>query len=471
MSESPGSNDVAASSKAVVPVVIMICITYSLSSLAIGRYKEFYGYSPWIHESSLAAMTGLVIGGVIKYTTGQTIEFSHGVFFYMVLPPIIFSAGISLKRKKFFKYIHLISLFGVVGTICNFVLITAVTYYSQHVFEFRDKDGDLAPAPHVVQVSWSHCMILAAVLSGTDEVSALSLMPMREYPRLGALIFGEGMLNDAISIVLFHVLVSSRHQLGSENRNQDDLVPLAWTLTVSVANEVACSLLIGIGCGLVNARMFKTLDIIREHPIHQAVFVLLFAYLAYSVAEAADVSGILTLFVCAVTQSHYAWDNMSQPAQIGLKISSVALSDIAEGFAFSYVGLSMWEYTDDGGFHYAFSALILGIVVGARLLTIAVLACVCASLFRGFRMPVSEQLAFTMGGVVRGCLCWAQILQVTAPRLLPPLVSVDLTPSCTHVRILTPSPPHSPSKTSSRIPHTPFASPRVAFAFSPLPMC
>jgi sodium/hydrogen exchanger 8 len=411
MSESPGSNDVAASSKAVVPVVIAICITYSLSSLAITRFKEFYGYAPWIHESSLAALVGLILGGVIKHTTGQTIEFSKSVFFYMVLPPIIFSAGISLKRKKFFKYIHLISLFGVVGTICNFVIITAVTYYSQHVFEFRDKEGDLSPVPHAVQLSWSHCMILAAVLSGTDEVSALSLMPMREYPRLGALIFGEGVLNDAISIVLFHVLVSSRHQLGDVDLD-DDVVALAWTLALSVANEVLCSLLIGIACGLINARMFRTLDIIREHPIHQSVFVLLFAYLAYSVAEAADVSGILTLFVCAVTQSHYAWSNMSKPAQVGIKISSVALSDIAEGFAFSYVGLSMWEYTDDGGFHFAFSGMILAIVVGARLVTIAFLAFLCTRMFRGFHMPISEQLAFTMGGVVRGCLCWAQILQV-----------------------------------------------------------
>ena len=32
------------------------------------------------------------------------------------------------------------------------------------------------------------------------------------------------------------------------------------------------------------------------------MLVLLFAYLAYAVAEAADVSSILTLFVCAVTQ-------------------------------------------------------------------------------------------------------------------------------------------------------------------------
>ena len=185
--DTPGE-DTSVSSKAVVPLVIAICICYSLTSLAIERFKEVHGYAPWIHETSLAALIGVLIGGIIKYLTGRTIEFSHSVFFYLVIPPIIFSAGISLKRKKFFRYIHLISLFGIVGTFVNFILITTLTYNTQHLFAFHDKDADV----HVVQLSYSTCMILASVLSGTDEVSALSLMPMREYPFLGALVFGEG---------------------------------------------------------------------------------------------------------------------------------------------------------------------------------------------------------------------------------------------------------------------------------------
>jgi hypothetical protein len=35
----------------------------------------------------------------------------------------------SLKKKMFFRYISLITLFGVLGTVLNFCLITAATYH------------------------------------------------------------------------------------------------------------------------------------------------------------------------------------------------------------------------------------------------------------------------------------------------------------------------------------------------------
>lgn len=158
----------------------------------------------------------------------------------------------------------------------------------------------------------------------SDEVSALSLMPMKEFPRLGALIFGEGVLNDAISIVLFHVLMSNHAR--DESNSAASLQDLALTLILEVTNEVFLSFAIGVSCGLANARLLKSLTYLREHPIHQTVLLLLFAYLAYTIAESVGVSGILTLFVTAVTQGHYSWHSLSKPAQVATKINAVALS-------------------------------------------------------------------------------------------------------------------------------------------------
>jgi hypothetical protein len=58
------------------------------------RYKEVHGSNPWCHESSTAAWTGLIVGGAIKFFTGQTVVFDNDVFLYVVLPPIIFSVRV-----------------------------------------------------------------------------------------------------------------------------------------------------------------------------------------------------------------------------------------------------------------------------------------------------------------------------------------------------------------------------------------
>jgi NhaP-type Na+/H+ or K+/H+ antiporter len=88
-----------------VPCVVCVCICYSITSLGISSFREKHGYTPWMHESSVAATLGLILGGAIKYYSGEAIQFDSDTFFYLVLPPIIFSAGISLDKESFFNNI------------------------------------------------------------------------------------------------------------------------------------------------------------------------------------------------------------------------------------------------------------------------------------------------------------------------------------------------------------------------------
>jgi len=46
----------------------------------------------------------------------------------------------------------------------------------------------------------------SATISATDSVAALTLISPAQYPKLFSIIFGEGMVNDAVAIILFKVV-------------------------------------------------------------------------------------------------------------------------------------------------------------------------------------------------------------------------------------------------------------------------
>lgn len=434
-----------------IPLAILICIIYIFSALAIHVIQDRYGFTLWFHESSLSCIVGFIVGGILKAATGTSVSFNGDLFFFMILPPIIFSAGYSLRRKRFFQNIHLIMIFGIGGTIVNFMLIALGGYYFPKLLP----QYDFGP------FSWQKSLLFASVLAGSDEVSALSLIPIDVFPRMGALIFGEGVMNDALSIVLFESL---------KPLDSGDHVDFTmWRLLQSIVIQLAGAVMIGCGTGLTLSMIMKHFPILRSFPVHQTALVMLFGYLSYTVAQCVEISGILTVFVCAVTMAHYAWHSLSKQAQVATRLSASSLSEIAEGFAFSYVGLSFWGYAQHD-FHKVFAVYMIAVVLLARAVTtFGIAAILKLQRARSFELSYSEQHGLFLGGIVRGCLCWAQVLQlhhcpvlvtttlliimvtsiasgVLLPMLLPRLLNQPPSPLKTQLHVPI---PNSPAQRSS----------------------
>ena len=166
----------------------------------------------------------------------------------------------------------------------------------------------------------------------------------------------------------------------------------AFKLILTVFSQLIFSTLIGSMMALINAKIFKTFSRLKEHPVHQTSLVLLFGYFAYALAESVDVSGIVSVFVAGITLAHYSWHSLSKSAQLSTKICLLSLSDIAEAFAFAYVGLSLWS-SNFLGSAFVFALATLLALVLARLITVFGL-CKLLAIFGGskFELPLSEQL-------------------------------------------------------------------------------
>ena len=46
----------------------------------------------------------------------------------------------------------------------------------------------------------------SATICASDSVAALTMIKPNKYPKLFSIVFGEGMINDAVAIILFKVV-------------------------------------------------------------------------------------------------------------------------------------------------------------------------------------------------------------------------------------------------------------------------
>ncbi|KAH9652118.1 Sodium/hydrogen exchanger 4 [Citrus sinensis] len=305
----------------VVPISLFVAIL--CLCLIVGHLLE---ENRWVNESITAILIGCVSGIIIlsitKWKSSHILRFDEELFFIYLLPPIIFNAGFQVKKKQFFHNFLTIMMFGVIGVFISVSIITVGSWW-------------LFPKLGFMGLSIQDYLALGTIFSSTDTVCTLQILNQDETPLLYSLVFGEGVVNDATSVVLFNAVqkIDVRELNGKAAlRIFRDFLYLFSTSTI-----------LGVTAGLLTALVLKTLYFGKHSSVREIALMVLMAYLSYILAELLELSGILTVFFCGIFMSHYAWHNMTDSSRITTRHTFAMMSFIAETFIFLYVGMDAFD--------------------------------------------------------------------------------------------------------------------------------
>lgn len=144
-----------------------------------------------VPESCLLIVVGLLVGGLIKAVGEIPPVLSSKVFFLYLLPPIILDAGYFLPLRSFSENLGTILMFAVVGTLWNAFFIGSLLFAVCQI-----------SGPHLSNVGLLDNLLFGSIISAVDPVAVLAVFEeIHINELLHILVFGESLLNDAVTVV------------------------------------------------------------------------------------------------------------------------------------------------------------------------------------------------------------------------------------------------------------------------------
>ena len=152
----------------------------------------------------------------------------------------------------------------------------------------------------------------------------------------------------------------------------------------------------------MNAYIFKTMRDLEKYHVREIFLLILFAYASYITSEMLGFSGVITLFCCGLTQSYYAFQNLSQKSKISSTLAIETIGHAAEAFVFTYLGLGIYGMQSQK-FSLLFMFAVLFSCIFARAMGVF-LPSLCVGLcgFLNLRISMKQLLLIWFSGSIRG---------------------------------------------------------------------
>uniref|UniRef100_A0A674B570 Sodium/hydrogen exchanger n=1 Tax=Salmo trutta TaxID=8032 RepID=A0A674B570_SALTR len=262
----------------------------------------------------------------------RKVTFDPEVFFNILLPPIIFHAGYSLKRRHFFRNMGSILAYAFLGTVISCFIIGLLMYGCVTLMkQVGQLNGDFF---------FTDCLLFGAIVSATDPVTVLAIFnELQVDVDLYALLFGESVLNDAVAVVLSSSIVS--YQPEGDNSHTFEVMAMLKSFGVFLG-VFSGSFALGVATGVMTA-LISFSQLCTSFLLETALFFLM-SWSTFLMAEACGFTGVVAVLFCGITQAHYTFNNLSPESQDRTKQLFELLNFLAENFIFSYMGLALFTF-------------------------------------------------------------------------------------------------------------------------------
>ncbi|XP_034561433.1 Na(+)/H(+) exchanger beta-like [Notolabrus celidotus] len=336
-----------------------------------------------VPESCLLIFVGLLVGGIIKAIGEEAPILSTELFFFYLLPPIILDAGYFLPIRAFLENLGTILVFAVVGTLWNAFFIGGMMYAVCQIEGTGLGNVDLLS-----------CLLFGSIISAVDPVAVLAVFEeIHINELLYILVFGESLLNDAVTVVLYHLFEEFSH---------------AGTVTVvDAVLGVVCFLVVSLGgilVGVIYGFLGAFTSRFTSHTrVIEPLFVFLYSYMAYLSAEVFHLSGIMSLIACGVVMRPYVEANISHKSYTTIKYFLKMWSSVSETLIFIFLGVSTVAGPHAWNWTFVIFTVILCLV--SRVLGVIGLTYIINK-FRIVKLTKKDQFIVAYGGL-RGAIAFS----------------------------------------------------------------
>eukprot|EP00124_Ichthyophonus_hoferi_P001090 Ihof_evm9s50 gene=Ihof_evmTU9s50 len=289
------------------------------------------------------------------------------------------------KTKSFFSNFGSIFMYAIMGCLVSSLVTGGIMFsVSQIPFLTRVKPWSLYES-----------LVFGSLISSTDPVATLAIFSsLNADDTLYGLVFGESVMNDAVSILLYRVLQSFEEDSFGSHK-----LPGAIGMFFVVFFG---SLLFGMITSMLLSLLMKH-SRIQNQPSMEILVLLLVGYSCYIISELILLSGIVAIFFYGCGCRHYTYYNLSKSSTDGSLLLFRVLSDASETFVFLYLGLSFFPLAQGyrpGYILFAILAVLIGRAVNIFPISMLV------NLFRVKKVTFKMQMMLFHAGL-RGAVAYA----------------------------------------------------------------